>query len=542
MIIRDVWVPDFDGGRWFHTDVALSGDRIRTVADGPLPGTDGFPGNGGRLVPGLIDAHCHIESTLLPPAVFGFVAAADGTLHLVADCHEIANVGGRKGVEWFLENAGHAPCSVHLAVPSCVPATPFNTSGGRLSAEDVTVLLRRPETVSLGELMNVPGVLSRDEHFMTMIAEAKRLGKRVNGHAPGLTGEALQSYFRAGIGDDHEVEFSDEIRERLDMGMSVFLRQGSAERTESDAYRLIEAYPDRILFCTDDRTIADVDREGHLTVHLRKALAEGVPLIRAVQCATRNAARYYGLQGAGEIAPGRRGDVVLLSGDDALTVQGVWVSGRPLADWQVQHVNPMVDFPHFPFQIPDPFEIPLIHTGVRHLAMVVRDGSLITERLAVASGEPEIVVAKDLLKLVVVNRYGNFRTAACRVHGFGLRTGAMATSLSHDCHNIVAVGTSDELLDHAVRSVAAMRGGLVVTDGLETRRLPLPIGGILYDGFPDKLAVGLRQLRTFACALGCQLHDPLSTLSFTALEVIPHLKMTDHGLFDVDHFQYVTGD
>ena len=489
-------------------------------------------------MPGFVDAHCHVESMLLPPAAFGRVVAADGTLHAVADCHEIANVGGRSGVQWFLENGAASPCHIHLAVPSCVPATPHNGSGGALSLSDIELLLDQPESVSLGELMNVPGILERSEPYMSMIRAARKRNKRINGHAPGLSGERLRRYMDAGITDDHETETSGEIRERLAMGISVFLRQGSAEHTDPEAYRLILSHPERVLFCSDDRSIFDTTRRGHLTVHLRHALEKDVPLLRAVQCATRNASRYYRLAGTGEVLPGYAADLVLLAGDDPFGVEQVFRDGMPLDRW-IPPATGMKRSAPDRFQLPEPLMIPGIPSDARHLAIGVTDGSLITESVQVDPLLPEISTEHDLLKLVVMNRYGSENAAACRIKGFGLNRGAMATSLAHDCHNVLAVGTSDRLIHSVIEQVAASRGGMVITDGNRMFRLPLPVGGILHNGDPADLLTKQAELRVMARNVGCPLHDPFGTLSFMSLEVIPHLKLTDRGLFDVTRFCHV---
>lgn len=538
MIIRDVRVPDFDLGVWRHVDVRLASGRIAGLSETPLPGNEGVCGNGGYLVPGFIDAHCHVESMLLPPAAFGRIVAADGTLHTVADCHEIANVDGHAGVRWFMADGVSSPCHIHLAVPSCVPATPFNGSGGALSISDVQSLLDRPETVSLGELMNVPGILDRSEPYMSMIRAARDRNKRINGHAPGLSGNRLRRYMDAGITDDHEAERVDEIRERLAMGVTVFLRQGSAEHTEPEAYALIPSHPEQILFCTDDRSIYDTTRDGHLTVHLRHAVENGVPLLSAVQCATRNAARYYRLAGAGQVLPGYAADLVLLSHHGEVRVEQVFRDGMPLGRWVSPAGSKKMTAPGR-FQLPDPLIVPQIPTGTRHLAIGVSDGSLITEPVQVDPAIPEISPAHDLLKLVVINRYGSENAAACRIKGFGFQKGAMATSLAHDCHNVVAVGSCDRVIRSVIDQVGASRGGMAVTDGERTVRLPLPVGGILFDGEPAELLTIQEDLRVLARGMGCPLHDPLGTLSFMTLEVIPRLKLTDRGLFDVERFRYV---
>jgi len=538
LVIQDVWVPDFRENRLVHCHVGIENGRIATVSESPLPAETVVEGENGLLAPGLMDAHVHIESTLLTPMRFGETVARHGTLHVVADCHEIANVAGINGLHWFMDDAGNAYINVHFAVPSSVPATPFATSGGRLGLSEVAQLLDDPRVVSLGELMNVPGVLNRDETIMQMVGLTKEKGRRVNGHAPGLTGGELREYFAAGIEDDHETSRYDELKERLELGLHVFLREGSAEHTEEDAYRIIDEEPDRVLFCTDDKALHDIHATGHINYHLRKAARLGVNIMNLLRAACFNGPVYYNIPEVGEIRRGYRADLVLFDNASDFNVQQVIVRGRLLRDVSVVE-SEVPPFLADSIRLALPVEVPAIPEAVRSLAIDVTDGSLITGKLAVDGALPDTSPENDLLKMVVLERYGHGNRAACRIHGFGLKRGAIASSLAHDCHNIVALGADDNAIRRAVEGIIQNYGGLSVADGEDVFTVPLPVGGIVSAESPGRLAAVLEELAGRTRKLGTPLRNPHATLSFMALEVIPHLKLTDRGLFDVDSFQYV---
>ncbi len=530
---NDVLIPDFVAGEFRKKSVGIENGLIVQIEDEPIQAKRVIKGDGMYLTPGLIDCHCHIESSHLLPVNFGNAIMKYGTLHAVCDCHEIANVRGREGLEFFMENAKYTPCNLLFAIPSCVPATEFATSGGRIDVEDVEILIKRNDVVSLGELMNVPAVISKDERFMRMIEIAKSYKKRINGHAPHLTAEELKRYVEAGVEDDHESETYDELKEKIEAGLHVFLREGSAEHTDIEAYRITEEYPDKVMFCSDDKTAGDILRKGHINFNLKKAIEAGIDPILALKAASYNGLEYYGLSQFSSVEVGKRAYLVLFDKD--FNVRATVVDGKLLQDDE-HKIEPPQSFLHTIEM--EPVEKPP-RIAVKQLAIGAKNGSLITEKIEVAPSVEEFDLERDMLKLCVFERYGHGNSSACRITGFGLKRGAIASSLAHDCHNIVAVGTSDEAITKAANEIVKNQGGLALFDGEEVCFVPLQVGGIVSTKGAEDVAREMDMLKRKAKALGTQMDDPFATLSFMALEVIPKLKLTDKGLFDVERFCYV---
>ncbi len=532
--INNVLVPDFHSLRFFHKNVGIKDGFIKCLSNRSLKGKKTIDGENGYLAPGLIDCHCHIESSCLIPSLYGKLVSKQGTLHVVADAHEIANVKGPEGLKFFIDESGNSRCNIRFAVPSCVPATDFATNGGRIDADDVEQFLKLDEVVSLGELMNTAAVINNNERFSRMIDAAKKAGKRINGHAPLLTDMELKKYIKAGVEDDHESETYEELKQKIEHGMKVFIREGSAEHTDDDAYRIIEEYPDDVMFCSDDKSTSDIIRYGHINYNLKKAVNFGIRPILALKAAAYNGLIYYNMQKFAEVKEGSAGYLVLFDKD--FNVRSIFLENydeRPKRHSAVPET--------FLNSIDINFvkDIPSIPKRSKQLCIGVNDGSLITDKIMLKGDHKEFDLADDLLKLVVFERYGNGNRAAARIKGFGLKRGAIASSVAHDCHNIIAVGTSDEMIKKAVNKIIEEKGGLAVVDKDKILFMPLRIAGIVTDTAPEKVSRSLKALKDMTKYLGSGLSDPFATLSFMALEVIGHIKLTDKGLFDVDKFSYI---
>ena len=530
--INNILIPDFKKLVFRKCSVGISKGKIISISENKIKGNVTIDGEGCYLTPGLIDCHCHIESSYLLPSQFGNKALKHGVLHVVADCHEIANVAGRKGLEFFIEDAKNTPCNIMFAIPSSVPATEFATSGGKITIEDMEYLFGFKEVVALGELMNYKGVINREEKFMKMIKLAKKYKKVVNGHVPGLTGELLKAYVSAGIDDDHENESYEEILEKIQSGLSVFIREGSAEHTQSDAYKIIKEYPDKVMFCSDDKTAEDLVNIGYIDYNLKKAISSGIEPILALKVASYNGLMHYRLKEYAEIKVGNKAYLVIF--DPKFNVKTVIIDGKIYTE-KPQHIE-IPDYLLYSFKVKPIDSVPPIKN--HRICILAKDGSLITERLILENHNKEYDLENDILKIVNIERYGHGNRSSAKIKGFSLKKGAIATSVAHDCHNILAVGTSDEAIKIVVNKIIEEQGGLALFDGKEVFFMPLKIGGIVSDKSVSEVIKSLRLLKDKAKELGSTLTDPFATLSFMALEVIPHIKLTDKGLFNVDKFSY----
>ena len=534
LVIENALVPDFEKLTFEKLYVGIKDGKIRKLSKSPIKAKERVDAKNFYLSPGLIDCHCHIESTHLLPSGFAKAVSRFGTLHVVADCHEIANVFGVDGVRLFIENSKQSEININFAIPSCVPATDFATSGGRIDVDDVEKLLKDEKIVALGELMNVPGVVAGDERFIKMIQLTKKAGKRVNGHAPHLDSQTLKKYIERGVEDDHESYTYDELKQKIELGLFVFLREGSTEFTEDRAYKVIKEYPERVAFCTDDKSVGDILKSGHINYNLKKAVKNGIEPILALKAASYNGLRYYGLNEYSEVKPDKKAYLVLF--DKEFNAKKLIIDGKIARKKDSVSTKTPDRFKHS-IHVKTPLTLPDIK--IKNLAIKVNDGSLITEKMEIEEQKGEFNLGEDLLKMVVVERYGHGFSSACFVHGFGLKRGAMATSLAHDCHNIVAVGTSSEELKRVIEKVIELSGGQVVSDGERLEYLKLEVGGITTEQNPEDVAKRVESLKKLSHSIGCKLTSPLDMLSFMALEVIPHIKLTDRGLFDVDKFSYI---
>jgi len=498
-------------------------------------------------LPGFVDAHVHVESSLLVPSEFARLALPHGTVATVSDPHEIGNVLGVAGVQYMLDNAAAVPFKFCFGAPSCVPATPFETAGAEITAADIERLFQNPKIGYLAEMMNWPGVLNRDPDVLEKIELARRTGRPVDGHAPGLCGPDAEQYASAGISTDHECFTAVEARDKLAAGMKILIREGSAARNFDALIELLPQHYASLMFCSDDKH-PDTLLLGHINQLVQRAVALGYNVFDVLQVACLNPIEHYHLP-VGQLRVGDPADFILVADLTNFAVQQTYLDGVLVAE----HGRCLL--PAAPVVVSNNFHAQPIQTSVlvaaatsSSLTPVIEcfDGQLITARrdlaLPLAAGCPQPDPAQDILKLVVLNRYTpGAAPAVAFIKGFGLKQGALASSVGHDSHNITAVGCDDESLAHAINLVVAAQGGLaaVAADGT-AQVLALPVAGLMSDRPGPEVAAAYSALDEFAKAqLGSGLQAPFMTLSFMALLVIPSLKLSDKGLFDGNKFEFV---
>jgi len=525
--------------------------RVEPLGEDPQAGPEPF------ICPGFIDAHVHIESSMLVPSEFARLAVVHGTVATVSDPHEIANVCGLEGVNYMIANGAQVPFHFFFGAPSCVPATVFETAGASLSPAEVESLLERPDIHYLSEMMNFPGVLAGDTQVMAKIASARRLGKPVDGHAPGLRGEPARAYIRAGISTDHECIAMAEALDKLEAGMHILIREGSAAKNFDALVGLLRDHPDKVMFCSDDKH-PDSLVEGHINQLCARAVAAGMPLFNVLEAACLNPIRHYQMD-VGTLQEGDPADFILLEDLNRFNVLATFIRGRQVSDKAKTliasvPVAPINRFEPRPIGAED-LRYPLQKWGetepenfeqVRVIEAL--DGQLITNALVVPLRDLHVQGAafleanpeKDILKIVVINRYQpEAPIAKAFVKNFGLRDAALASSVAHDSHNIIAVGTDEGLLAEAIRLLMDSGGGISCAVPGESLLLPLPIAGLMSPADGYDVARAYTDLDRMAKAAGSTLSAPFMTLSFMALLVIPHLKLSDEGLFDGDTFTLI---
>ncbi len=506
------------------------------------------------ILPGFVDAHVHIESSMLVPSEFAKLAVVHGTVATISDPHEIANVLGLAGVEFMIENGKTVPFKFHFGAPSCVPATIFETAGASLDAEAVDRLLQKAEIHYLSEMMNFPGVLHGDEEVMNKIASAKKYNKPVDGHAPGLRGELAKKYIDAGISTDHECFTREEALDKLQYGMKILIREGSAAKNFEALIDLLNDYPDKMMFCSDDKH-PDSLVEGHINLLCQRAVEKGIDVFKVLQAACVNPVEHYKMN-VGLLREGDAADIIVVEDLENFKVietyiNGELVSANGISKVECEKSSVINNFNCDEKKIED-FRIKISDYPFGGLGVIIEalDGQLITNKIMVT---PKIIndeilsdTKNDILKMVVVNRYKNSLVAKAFVKNFGLKHGAIASSVAHDSHNIIAVGVDDESICRAVNFVIREKGGVSLTPGPspheEGRRdliLPLPVAGLMSNEDGYKVAELYTAIDKAAKELGSKLSAPFMTLSFMALLVIPHLKLSDLGLFDGDKFEFV---
>lgn len=495
------------------------------------------------ILPGLIDAHIHIESSMLIPSEFARLAVVHGTVGTVSDPHEIANVLGVKGVRFMIENGKKVPFKFYFGASSCVPATGFETAGGSLGLAELDELLQSDDILYLSEMMNFPGVVYGDEQVAQKLALAKKYGKPVDGHAPGLTGELAEKYVRAGISTDHECYTLEEAVEKIRYGMKILIREGSAAKNFEALSDLITEYPEMVMLCSDDKHPNDLV-SGHINQLVKRAFSLGYDKMKVLRCATYNPVKHYRLD-AGLLQQGDPADFILVDDLENFTILATYVNGRKVAE------NGKTLIPSVPVIPVNQFHAKPVKTedivvrpgGKRIRVMKAIDGQLVTEELIVdariENNEVKTDLEHDVLKIVVMNRYFPAPPAVGFVKGFGLRSGAIASCVAHDSHNIIAVGTDDESIVAAINAIVSSQGGISVASGDEVLVLPLPVAGIMSDEDGYKVAGLYKNLNEqVKKKLKTTLKAPFMTLSFMALLVIPDLKLSDKGLFNGKKFSF----
>ncbi len=547
LLLKNAKVVNVFTGDIEETHVAIVHSRIAGLGDYQAHEVMDL---GGRYVcPGFIDAHVHIESAMVPPYEFARAVVPRGTTTVVADPHEIANVLGLEGIRYMLETAKYNPLSVYVMAPSCVPATDMETTGAALHWYDLQTLQHEPYVLGLAEMMNFPGVVNGVPEVLDKLRAFQ--GHVKDGHAPGLAGKGLMAYIAANIGSDHECTTVEEARQKLGLGMFVFLREATNARNLHDLLPVVNAHTSRRLcFCTDDRVPADLLDEGHIDHMVRVAIEEGVDPITAIRIATLNPSEYFHLHDRGAIAPSRRADLIVFSDLRAPRAELVYRGGKLAArdgqviPWErpqrptVLRSSMNVDWSHMNFRIAADGR------QVRVIGLI--PDQIITEHLIeeLPTWDGEVVAApdRDILKMAVIERHlatGNVGLGF--VKGLGLQKGAIASTVAHDHHNIVVAGADDESMFTAVQAIAATWGGMATAYGdTVLAQLPLPIAGLMSDQPIEAVRRQMDEVLAAARQLGSPLHDPFMALSFLALPVIPSLKLTDRGLVDVDRFQLVS--
>jgi adenine deaminase len=549
-------------------DLLLTGARIVNVfsgrvVDGAIAIKNGFIvgfGNydaarkidlGNRYVsPGFIDAHVHIESAMACPAEFARAVAPCGTTTVVADPHEIANVMGTAGIDFMLRSAEDQPLDCRFALPSCVPATDMETAGARLTARDMAPFFNHPRIVALAEMMNYPGVIFGDPEVMDKLALARRHGRVMDGHAPGLSDRRLSAYVAAGIASDHECTSAAEALEKLALGMRIMVREGTGARNLEALLPVVNDHTrQRMMWCTDDRHPHDLLDDGHVDAVIRRAVARGLDPLTAICMGTIHPADYFGLADVGAIAPGRRANLVVFSDLREIRAEQVFFQGRPVAaGGRMRPGVPRPAPPPLPSAMnlaPGQLDFAIPAQGKRMRVIRAIEGQVVTGcdvvDVAESNGLAVADVDRGLVKLAVIDRYsGQARTGLGFVTGLGLHHGAIASSVAHDSHNIIVAGTNDADMRTAVAKIIPMGGGLVaVKSGQSLAELPLPIAGLMSDQPVDTVRRQLDGLIAAARSLGSTFADPFMTLGFLALPVIPELKLTDQGLVDVNRFETV---
>ena len=528
-------IADVVNNRLFKGAITVSGGRIIAISETETA-EDQF------IIPGFIDSHVHIESSMLLPSEFARLASVHGTVATVSDPHEIANVLGVEGVKYMIANGAKVPFKFFFGAPSCVPATPFETSGASINADQVSELLQMDEIFYLSEMMNFPGVLFKDADVMAKLAAAHKAGKPVDGHAPGLMGNDVGKYAKAGISTDHECFTIEEAIAKINVGMKVLIREGSAARNFDDLVGLLQDHADMIMFCSDDKHPDDLVK-GHINLLARRAVALGYDAMKVIRCCTFNPVKHYGLN-VGLLQTGDPADFAVVKDLKQFDVLRTYIDGVLVSANGKTNIASVDEKPINIFNAqkisPEDLEVPA--QGKEIKVIKAFDGQLITEAFyasaKIENGNIISDTVSDVLKMIVLNRYSNSKPAVAFVQGFGLKNGAIASTVAHDSHNIIAVGVNDDEIARAINLLIEEKGGISIVNRDENKVLPLPVAGLMsnLDGY--EVARMYEEINAAAKGLGTKLITPYMTLSFMALLVIPSLKLSDKGLFDGIKFEF----
>lgn len=530
-------IVDVVSGRIFPGTVEIADGRIASVREEQV-------NSNVMILPGLTDAHIHIESSMLIPSEFARLAVTHGTVATVSDPHEITNVLGVDGIRFMIENGKKVPFKFYFGASSCVPATGFETAGAHVGPDEIERLLQMDEIGYLSEMMNFPGVIMEDEEVMAKLRLAEKYGKPVDGHAPGLSGKDLEKYINAGISTDHECFTLEEAVEKASLGMKILIREGSAARNFETLVPMLNTHPDLVMFCSDDRHPDDL-ASRHINDIARRAVLLGYDLVSVIRACTLNPKKHYKL-GTGLLSPGDPADLIVIDRPESFNVLRTFINGILVAENGMSLINPVREEPVNCFNArPVSREDLAVHPeGKRIKVIEAMEGQLVTHELTANSLVEENNVisdpGQDLLKITVINRYQPARPAVGFIRNFGLQRGAIASTVAHDSHNIIAVGVDDVDIARAVNTLVDSRGGICCVDGGEVLHLPLPVAGLMSEMDGYKVASMYESLDRKAHELGSRLRAPFMTLSFMALLVIPELKLSDKGLFDGKSFAFTS--
>lgn len=516
---------------------------IIEVKNGIIQSVTEDPGVMGPLIlPGLIDAHIHIESSMLVPSEFARLAVIHGTTSVVADPHEIANVLGMKGVRFMIDNGAAVPFNFYFGAPSCVPATPFESAGAVLGPEEVDQILSWPEINFLSEMMNFPGVLNDDKDVLAKIAAAKKHNKPIDGHAPGLMGEEVAKYAKAGITTDHECFTIEEALDKIEVGINILIREGSAARNFDELIDLISDFPEMIMFCSDDKHPDDLIK-GHMNLLIKRAVTAGYNFMDVVRACTLNPVRHYNLD-SGLLQAGDKADFILVDNAEDFNITATYISGKCVAKDGVSLIErvPVEPVNNFNPLMPSADDLKVKAIGKTLKVIQASNGQLVTTSIEVKPTVRDGYVVsdtdRDILKLVVLNRYKPQKPAVAFIKGFNLKNGAIASTVAHDSHNIIAVGTDDDSILQSIQIVIKNTGGISLYAIDENNSLSLPVAGLMSTDDGYMIAEKYQQLNRAVHKAGSTLDAPFMTLSFMSLLVIPELKLGDKGLFDSTTFSF----